>query len=486
MNTLNNPSRTPLRTLGFIGGATIAIFAILQSTYGADAPISIPGITAPLETAKEAAIAAVEAEDVALSTPAAAALSGDAKTVELNLNTLWMVIAAGMVFLMQAGFCLLELGLVRAKNTINVIMKNFLDMSIAFAGFLFVGSALMFGDSVGGFIGSSGFWLSAFPAEHPFWGFWIFQVMFASAAATIASGAMAERTKFVGYLIFSVFMTMLIYPTLGHWVWGSYGGAYAMGGDQGWLEAMGFKDFAGSTVVHGVGGAAALAGIIVIGPRKGRFGKSGRARFIPGHNLPLAALGTFILWFGWFGFNGGSTLVSDAGVARVLVNTAVAGALGSLMSMIAFWITQGRSDLGIALNGALGGLVAVTACADIVSPALAAGVGMIAGLIANSGGTLLEKLGLDDVVGAVPVHLFNGIWGTLCVALFNEDGFSINILGIQALGAFLIPTVSFAASYMVFRFADAVVGMRATEEEQEDGLDAAEHAANAYPDFVTD
>ena len=485
MNTLHNLNRTPLRTLGFFGGAAIAVFAILQSTYGADAPISIPGITAPAP-APDAAAVVEEATNAALSTPAAEALTGSAQTVELNLNTLWMVIAAGMVFLMQAGFCLLELGLVRAKNTINVIMKNFLDMSVAFVGFLFVGSALMFGDSVGGFIGSSGFWLSAFPAEHPFWGFWIFQVMFASAAATIASGAMAERTKFVGYLIFSVFMCTLIYPTLGHWVWGSFGGAYEMGGDQGWLQAMGFQDFAGSTVVHGVGGAAALAGIIVIGPRKGRFGKSGKARFIPGHSLPLAALGTFLLWFGWFGFNGGSTLVSDGGVARVMVNTAVAGAFGSLMSMIAFWITQGRSDLGIALNGALGGLVAVTASANVVSPAMAAGIGMIAGLIANGGGTLLEKLGLDDVVGAVPVHLFNGIWGTLCVALFNENGFSINLLGVQALGAFLIPTVSFIASYSVFKFADAVVGMRATEEEQEDGLDAAEHSANAYPDFVTD
>jgi len=247
---------------------------------------------------------------------------------------------------------------------------------------------------------------------------------------------------------------------------------------------LGFADFAGSTVVHGIGGAAALAGVIVVGARVGRFAPDGTPRLFAAHNVPLAALGMFILWFGWFGFNAGSTLAAGADIGRIAANTTVAASAGAFAAMCFVWRIEGRPDVLATLNGALGGLVAVTACCDVVTPASAVLLGGVAGVITVYGTVFLEKMRLDDVVGAVPVHLFCGIWGTLCVAIFNEAGFRIGSVGIQALGAFAITGVAFVASLGTFKALDMIFHMRATPEEQEDGLDFSEHSTNAYPDFM--
>lgn len=445
------------------------------------APATSPN-GSPDYTALEARIAAMEK---LVSAPAEAAAPAETPTLKLDLNVVWIVITAALVFFMQAGFCLLELGLTRAKNAINICMKNFLDFCVGAIVFFFIGFALMFGAGQAGWIGWGPFWISDRPGTDAFWAFWLFQVVFAGTAATIISGAMAERTKFVGYLIFTVLMTGLIYPIAGHWAWGSFGGGFGYGGDKGWLEALGYVDFAGSSVVHGIGGAAALAGIMVVGARRGRFRKDGTPNLVSGHNLPLAALGTFILWFGWYGFNAGSTLVGDASIGRIAVNTTLSPAAGAITAMICVWITQGKPDLSLTLNGALGGLVGITANCHIVTPASAVVIGVVAGVLATLATSLLERLRIDDAVGAVPVHLFCGFWGVLAVALFNENGFSPEKLGIQALGIVSIAGFSFVAAFASFSIIDKLVGLRASDDEQDLGLDFTEHSGAAYPDFTT-
>ncbi len=414
-----------------------------------------------------------------------AAVKADIDAVQSNVNYVWMVLAGALVFVMQAGFAMVELGFSRAKNSINIIMKNFLDFSISAIVFMFLGFGLMFGKSIGGWIGTDSFWLSSQPGDSPLWCFWFFQVVFAGTACTIVSGAMAERTKFVGYLIYAALLAAIVYPVTGHWAWGSFGGAYGVGGEKGWLEALGFIDFAGSTVVHGVGGACALAGILVVGARHGRFGKDGTPRLIAGHNIPLAALGVFLLWFGWFGFNAGSTLIANAGIGRIAVNTTIAPAAAALSAMISMWFVQGRPDVGITLNGALGGAVGITACCANLTPASAFIVGIVAGILTTVATIALERVKLDDAVGAIPVHLVNGWWGTLSVALFHEKGFDPKLLGVQALGTFSITATAFVICFAIFKTVDLVIGLRASEHEQIDGLDFSEHAANAYPDFQT-
>jgi Amt family ammonium transporter len=417
--------------------------------------------------------------------PVEAATKEAIETVQLNLNYVWMVAAGALVFMMQAGFAMVELGFARAKNSINIVMKNFLDFCISSLVFLFLGFGLMFGTSAGGWIGTDSFWLSHLPGDDKLWSFWFFQVVFAGTAGTIVSGAMAERTKFVGYLIYAAMLAGIIYPLCGHWAWGSFGGAFGVGGTKGWLENMGFIDFAGSSVVHACGGACALAGILVIGPRHGRFAKDGTPRLIAGHNIPLAALGVFILWFGWFGFNAGSTLIGNASIGRIAVNTTIAPAAAALSAMISMWFVQGRPDVGITLNGSLGGAVGVTACCANISPAAAFIVGIIAGIITTVATIALERLQIDDAVGAVPVHLGNGLWGTISVALFDQGGFSAQKLGVQTLGTFSIAITAFVICFGIFKLVDLLVGLRASDTEQIDGLDFAEHAANAYPDFHT-
>ncbi len=426
-------------------------------------------------------------EQVSLIEEKLAGSAAEPGETQKNLNLVWTVVAAALVFFMQAGFCLLESGSARAKNSINVVMKNVLDFCVSAVAYLFIGFALMFGTSYGGWLGVGPFWLSDFPAESPIWSLWIFQVVFAGTAATIISGAMAERTKFIGYVIFSAVISGLIYPVLGHWAWGgaAAGIEEGFGEGLGWLGAMGFADFAGSTVVHGIGGAAALAGVIVIGPRVGRFAADGSPRLIPAHNIPMAALGTFILWFGWFGFNAGSTLAGTAEIGRIAVNTLVAASIGGISAMLTVWTIDRRPDVLTTLNGTLGGLVAITACCNVVTPFSAFLIGFAAGIITALGTMLLEKVKVDDVVGAVPVHLFCGIWGTLCVALFHEDGFVAESLQIQAIGALSITAAAFVLSLIAFVIINAIFKIRATEREQEDGLDFSEHSANAYPDFQT-
>lgn len=437
------------------------------------------------EVAKAVKNEAAPKAESAPAEPASAAVKADIDTVQVNLNVVWMVMAGAMVFMMQAGFAMVELGFARAKNSINIIMKNFLDFCISALVFMFLGFGLMFGKSAGGWIGTDGFWLANHAGNDSMWAFWFFQVVFAGTACTIVSGAMAERTKFVGYLVYAGLLAGLVYPLGGHWAWGSFGGGFGVGGEKGWLEAMGFVDFAGSTVVHGCGGACALAGILVVGARHGRFAKDGTPRLIAGHNIPLAALGVFILWFGWFGFNAGSTLIGDGAIGRIVVNTTIAPAAGALAAMISMWFVQGRPDVGITLNGALGGLVGITACCANISPASSLVVGLIAGIITTVATIALERMQIDDAVGAVPVHLVNGWWGTLSVALFNQDGFDAHKLGVQALGTFSITLTSFVICFGIFKTVDMLVGLRATDNEQIDGLDFSEHAANAYPDFQT-
>ena len=396
----------------------------------------------------------------------------------------FIFIAAVLVFLMQAGFCLLEMGFSRSKNAINIVMKNMCDLGAGALGYFLVGFSLMFGWTQGGFVGLGNFGFnSEFGGEHPIWIFFLFQVMFAAAAATISSGAMAERTYFPGYLVYAAIACTFIYPLLGHWAWGSGGGDFGFGGTEGWLETLKFKDFAGSTVVHGIGGAFALAGIIVIGPRKGRFLEDGSARIFPGHNMPLAALGFFLLFFGWFGFNGGTNLTADAAVGAICTNTLLAGAAGLVGAMIIHWIVKGWADAEIAMNGGLGGLVSITACCNCVAPWAAIIIGIAAGLIIVFGEGILRSFRIDDAVGAVPVHLFCGFWGTLCVSIFNTST-PFETLHIQALGGLVIPISAFALSFVVFKIINATVGLRAPEEAQDQGLDFAEHSATAYPDFT--
>jgi ammonium transporter, Amt family len=417
--------------------------------------------------------------------PGVPVISEEASSVQSNVDTIFVLVSAALVFFMQAGFALLELGCVRAKNCLNVVMKNIVDFCVAMICFLFIGFSLMFGGTIGGWMGGEIAWLSNFDGASAFWTFWIFQAVFVATAATITSGAMAERTKFMGYICYTVLITGFIYPVLGHWAWGSFAGGLeeGFGGDAGWLEAKGFVDFAGSTVVHGVGGACALAGVLIVGARRGRFSKDGTPLLIAGHNIPLVALGTLILIFGWFGFNCGSNLEANGSVGRIAANTMLAAAGGGLFGLLAFWFRDGRPEPLSLMNGALGGLVAVTACCHTVTPLSAIILGAVAGVIATLGAEALLRLKIDDVVGAVPVHLFNGIWGTLCVAIFNEGGFKMEALGIQALGAFSITGAAFFTALIGFKLIDLVVGLRATEEEELDGLDFSEHASTAYPDF---
>jgi Amt family ammonium transporter len=435
--------------------------------------------------APAAATVATPAATVAPAAPAPPA-SGDVSLIQLNVNDVWIVLTAAMVFFMQAGFVMLEIGACRAKNTINIVMKSFLDFCICAIVFLLIGFAFMFGKSWNGVIGTDSFWLSSFPGDHRVWVFWFFQVGFAGVSCTIMSGAVAERTKFLGYLMYCALFTALIYPVIGHWAWGSFGNAFGVGdGTKGWLEAMGFVDYAGSSVVHACGGSCALAGILAVGPRAGRFGPDGSPRLIAGHNIPLVTLGVFLLWFGWFGFNAGSSLSGASMIGRLVVNTTISPSAAGIAAMVSMWFIQGKPDVNIAMNGALGGAVAITACCGNVTPGAAIIIGAFGGIITTVATIALERWKIDDAVGAVPVHLACGWWGTLCVALFDENGFSIQRFGVQALGTLSISVYSFVVCTAVFAFIKLCVRIRATEEEQINGLDFTEHAANAYPDFQT-
>ena len=399
--------------------------------------------------------------------------------VQAHADYVWTLVAAALVFFMQAGFALVEAGFTRAKNAVNIMMKNLMDFSVGSLAFWAIGFGLMFGVSKSGWLGTSGFFLSDFSPDGDPWvlAFWMFQVVFAATAATIVSGAMAERTKFTGYLLYSIFISALIYPVFGSWAWGSlYHG-------NGWLEGLGFIDFAGSTVVHSVGGWAALAGTIVLGPRLGKYLKNGGIKPILGHNIPLAALGVFILWLGWFGFNPGSTTAASKDIAMIFVNTNLAAATAAVLAMITSWIKFGKPEVGMSLNGAIAGLVAITAGCANVSPTSSIIIGAIAGILVVFSVIIFDRIRVDDPVGAISAHGVCGAWGTLAAGIFNMGGTSAKIIGVQLLGIAACFVWTFTAAYILFKIIDMTIGLRVSAEEEAKGLDLTEHGGNAYPDF---
>jgi ammonium transporter, Amt family len=399
--------------------------------------------------------------------------------VQTHANYVWTLVAAALVFFMQAGFAMVETGLTRAKNAINILMKNLMDFSVGSIAFWAVGFGIMFGATSTGWFGTNGFFLSDFTPDGDPWvlAFWMFQVVFAATAATIVSGAMAERTKFVSYLIYSAIVSAVIYPIFGSWAWGS------LFHGNGWLEGLGFIDFAGSTVVHSVGGWAALAGAIVLGPRIGKYGPDGKPRAIMGHNMPLAALGVFILWLGWFGFNPGSTTTADKSIAMIFVNTNLAAAAGACTALITSWIKFGKPEVGMSLNGALAGLVAITAGCANVSPASSIVIGAVAGILVVLSVLFFDRIKIDDPVGAVSVHGVNGAWGTLAAGLFNIGGTTGKIILVQLTGIGACFVWTFVIAFIMFKIIAATIGLRVSAEEEIEGLDITEHGGEAYPDF---
>jgi Amt family ammonium transporter len=405
------------------------------------------------------------------------------ETAQLNLDIVWTCIAAFLVFFMQAGFAMVEIGFTRAKNAVNIIMKNLMDFSVGSIAFFTVGFGLMFGQS-NGLFGTTLFGMSGVePGADSHWTFLIFQTVFAATAATIVSGAMAERTKFVGYLVYSFVISLLIYPIFGSWAWGGL-----LNGD-GWLERMGFLDFAGSTVVHSIGGWLALAGAIILGPRLGKYGPHGKPKAILGHNLPLAALGVFILWFGWFGFNPGSTTVGDGLIGYIAVTTNLAAAAGAVAAMCTAWVLLKKPEGSMALNGALAGLVSITASCDGVAPVAALAIGLIGGVLVVVSVLLFDRiLKIDDPVGAVSVHGVCGAWGTLAVGLFNMEsgvlyGGGFRQLLVQAIGAAAAFAWAFGLGVLLFWAIHRTIGLRVTAEEEMKGLDIGEHGMEAYSGF---
>ncbi|ASP37374.1 ammonium transporter [Bacterioplanes sanyensis] len=395
----------------------------------------------------------------------------------LSMNTVWIVMAAALVFFMQAGFALLESGMSRAKNAVNVMMKNYMDVCLGSLVFWFVGYGLMFGDNPSGLLGMSHFGVS----QVSDWDYslLLFQTMFAATAVTICSGAMAERTRYDAYLLAAAVMVGVIYPIFGSWVWGGlYGGS-------GWLADLGFIDFAGSTVVHSIGAWCALAGIIVLGPRSGRFDKhSSEARAIPGHNLSLVALGGFILWLGWFGFNGGSTLAAGSDIGKIVLNTHLAAAAGAVGAWLMSRLIKQPVLLTATVNGSLAGLVAITAGCAVLDLEYAALTGLIGGGLAVMGSRLLERWRLDDVVGAIPVHGFAGVWGTLAAGLFvADDLFNMTQLLVQLIGAVAAFLWAFPLALLLFFVLRRWFGLRASTQHEQQGLDFSEHDEVGYPEF---
>jgi len=393
-------------------------------------------------------------------------------------NNVWMLVSTVLVFIMHLGFSTLEAGFVQKKNVVNILFKNAMIIAIGILTYYIVGFNLMYpGGDPGGFFGFAGFGLDPGPDYVPieyvdgaytYWTDFIFQAMFAATAATIVSGAVAERIKLGPFLIFATLLVAVCYPITGMWKWG-----------LGWLDAMGFADFAGSTLVHACGGAAALAMVILLGPRAGKYTDKG-IKPIPGHSMPLAAIGVFLLWFGWFGFNGGSVLSGDPeGVSLVFVTTSLAASAGAIGAFFASYFMFKSFDLSMVLNGILGGLVGITAGADVISPAMSIVVGAIAGVIIPFSVVFFDKIKIDDPVGATSVHLVCGIWGTLAVGIFGGANFLTQLIGTLSVIGF-----TFAFSIAVGYAIKATIGLRVTEEEEMKGLDIEEHDMMAYADAV--
>lgn len=401
-------------------------------------------------------------------------------------NNVWMMICTGLVFFMHLGFSLLEIGLTRQKNTINILFKNVFIICVGLLLYYIGGFNLMYPGDFNGYVGFAGFGLD--PGEagmtveyasggYTYWTDFLFQAMFAATAATIVSGAVAERIKIGPFMIFTLVYVGLVYPIVGSWQWGG-GFLSTLGGDD-----AGFHDFAGSTLVHSVGGWAALIAVYLLGPRIGKFGEDGKPNAIPGHNIPFAAAGVLILWLGWFGFNGGSVLSADpAGTSLVLVTTSLAAAAGGVGAFIFSTILYKNYDLTMFLNGILGGLVGITAGADLMSPLESIIIGGIAGVIIVFGVALIDKIKLDDPVGAIAVHLICGIWGTLAVGIFGAkaggDQFLYQLAGVGAAAIFCS-----LSAFIILYTLKKITGIRVSKEEEIEGLDLHEHGMDAYPDF---
>jgi Amt family ammonium transporter len=473
--------------------------------------------TLVLSAVASLALAGAAGAQDASTQEALAKLTAAGSDLRIGIDTVWVLVAGMLVFFMNAGFALVESGLCRAKNTTNILAKNFIVFAISTISFWALGWGLMFGDG-NGFMGLSGlFFVSgadnspalgeAYAAMNPFssalyegvygainwtpvplWAKFFFQLVFAGTAATIVSGAVAERIKFGSFVVFSFVLVAFMYPITGHWIWGG-----------GLLGANNFRDFAGSTVVHSVGGWAALAGILVLGPRLGKYGKEGRVNPIPGHSMTSAALGVLILWLGWFGFNPGSTMAAMNGsaIAHILVNTNLAAATGALGAMATAWIVLGKPDLSMILNGCLAGLVAITApCAFVTLPAGAL-IGLIGGVLVVLAVVGFDKVKVDDPVGALSVHLVNGVWGTLALGIFYDSDVATNIaalatglspmaqLMVQLRGVVYVGAFTFVVSFAVWYAIKLVLGVRVSAEEEFEGLDVGEHGMSAYPDFAT-
>lgn len=395
------------------------------------------------------------------------------------INNIWILIATALVFVMHLGFAALESGFARSKNTVNILFKNTMIISIGLLSYFFIGFNLMYPpDSIAGFFGFGGFGLNLpegsaglieyADGNYAYYTEFIFQAMFAATCATIVSGAVAERIKLMPFLVFVLFFVAISYPITGMWKWGG-----------GWLDTLGFYDFAGSTLVHAVGGCGALVAIKILGPRTGKYTKDG-IRPIPGHSMPLAGVGVFLLWFGWFGFNGGSVLSADPGaVSLVFVTTAMAGAAGAVGASLVSYYKFNTHDFSMQINGVLAGLVGITAGADIMSPSEAIYIGFIAGAIIPFSVILFDRLKLDDPVGATSVHLVCGIWGTLAVGIFGAKAGWMQLLN-QFIGIFSIAAFTLIFAFVVFVVIEKLVGIRVTEEEEIVGLDIAEHEMEAY------
>ncbi len=426
--------------------------------------------------------------------------------VKVTLDTLWVLICAMLVFFMNLGFACVESGFARSKNATNILSKNLIVFAVSSIGFLILGFGLMFGDG-NGFIGLKGLFMlsgadnspgvgDAYSGVYsalnwtgvPFYAKFFFQLVFCGTAATIVSGAVAERIKYISFIVFSFMLTLFIYPVVGHWIWGG-----------GFLAQMGFFDFAGDTVVHSVGGWAALAGVIVLGPRVGKYTKDGKINPIPGHNMSLAVIGLFVLWLGWFGFNPGSTMAADAGaISHIVMTTNTAAVIAALTATATSWIIVGKPDLGMTVNGVLAGLVAITGSCAYVDVTASLIIGAISGVLVVLAVMLFDKLRLDDPVGALAVHLCNGIFGTLAVGLFAQDGITgvstgnglfygggFKLLGTQLLGVVCVGGFVFLSSLAVWYLIKVTLGVRVSVKEEIEGLDIHEHGNMAYPEFAS-
>ena len=417
--------------------------------------------------------------------------------VTMIIDTFWVLLAAILVFFMNLGFAAVEAGFARAKNTVNILSKNFIVFAVSSLGFLLLGWGLMFGGD-NPFVGTShlfilgggdlSFYDNTLTPNVPFWGKFFFQLVFCGTAATIVSGAVAERIKYVAFIIFSFVLTLIIYPIVGHWVWGG-----------GWLSDMGFMDFAGDAVVHSLGGWGALSGALILGPRIGKYGKDGKAKAIPGHNMSLAVIGLFVLWLGWFGFNPGSTMSfqNPADVVSILMTTNTAAIAAVLTSTITSWIYLGKPDLGMTINGCLAGLVGITGSCAYVSVLSSLIIGAIAGVLVVFLVVFFDKIKIDDPVGATSVHLGCGTFGTLCVGLFAQEGVTslstrnglffgggFGLLGTQIVGILAIGIFGFVTTSLVWLALKKTIGIRVSAEEEIAGLDIGEHGNIAYPDFA--